>query len=465
VELDYDIKARLYALEARYLRRIGAELARYLPHESPDDAMDAALVEMERAEATMSDAVAAQRFIGERHEIYATAMDLAMQAEPTRRSRERLVLLSERARARLCVRGADSTRPSARTDAHEWLLNVRERLGPQSQIVSFHFVERRLVAWVVDGARLEVVETRLTESRVGGLVSRVHEPLHRRSEVAYEALAELADELMPALVDAGLRVALRGTRPRLIVIPHGWLHDLPFELLPIDDGGHMLLDAADVVYSPSISAWLAGQTAQDAHLPPRRVLHVTNPETTKAPDRGLPAIGSADAIRGLLEALGPEEMHTLHRHQATPSAVLDEAERSDLVHVTAHARHLGDAGTGAGIILSPGGPTGLLQAEEIVRRRLEGAPLVVLPVCEGARPSWRPGEGGMGLPWAWLSAGARGVVAPIAQVEEGETLELIREFYARLTDQGAVRALCEARRVCRDRSPHRGAWPALRYYE
>jgi CHAT domain-containing protein len=65
--------------------------------------------------------------------------------------------------------------------------------------------------------------------------------------------------------------------------------------------------------------------------------------------------------------------------------------------------------------------------------------LVTLSACRGAGARSYPGEGLVGLSWAFLRAGARSVVAGLWDVTDLSTSTLMADFYGRML-AGAVPA-------------------------
>jgi CHAT domain-containing protein len=83
-----------------------------------------------------------------------------------------------------------------------------------------------------------------------------------------------------------------------------------------------------------------------------------------------------------------------------------------------------------------------------IRRLTLTAELATLSACETALGRGVRGEGVIGLPHAFLSAGARGVVVSLWRVGDRSTGEFMQEFYAELA---AGRPPAEALRVVRRR--------------
>jgi CHAT domain-containing protein len=85
------------------------------------------------------------------------------------------------------------------------------------------------------------------------------------------------------------------------------------------------------------------------------------------------------------------------------------------------------------LVLAPGGESddGLWQAREIQRTRLK-ADVVVLSACETGSGRLQGQEGVMNLARAFLTAGARSVVASLWAVDDRSTATLMESFYEHL---------------------------------
>jgi hypothetical protein len=119
-----------------------------------------------------------------------------------------------------------------------------------------------------------------------------------------------------------------------------------------------------------------------------------------------------------LAAWSHEAANTLVGPAATPARVL--AAIGQARDVTIHAHGFADQGDASYLALSPD-PTGqyALTAREVSHAKLASAPLVILAACESAKAApqfaarWS-------LPIAFLTAGARAVVAPTTAVPDQE---------------------------------------------
>jgi CHAT domain-containing protein len=88
-----------------------------------------------------------------------------------------------------------------------------------------------------------------------------------------------------------------------------------------------------------------------------------------------------------------------------------------------------------------------------------GPALVVLSACRTGEGEVVPGEGVVGLSWAFLRAGARGVTASLWSVEDASTAEWMAEFHRRLrAGDDPPRAAAAARRAVAAARPHPAYW-------
>lgn len=144
--------------------------------------------------------------------------------------------------------------------------------------------------------------------------------------------------------------------------------------------------------------------------------------------------------------LGPEEQpRRLTGADATPARVLQEMEGATEVDLVAHGV-VAESSAASYLVLSPD-PDGewRLQAPEIRRRHLSGAPLVVLAACHAARPAPVLHEP-FSLPAAFIDAGARGVIAATVEVASAEANPFFNAVRARLrAGQAPAQALRDER--------------------
>jgi CHAT domain-containing protein len=319
--------------------------------------------------------------------------------------------------------------------------------------------------------RDEVAMGRLQPEAVG------HEIDYPGTEAAIGAvLRGIIDRLRPAL----------GDRKRLFLAPDGLLNELPFEVLPLDDG-RRLGDEFEISYVSSGRTLLRlqdvpGPTPQPAVVVAAPAFDLCASDQPESWFRPLP-----DTLvegKWVAERLGVELWSD---DQATETRV--KAVRSPgVLHIATHGFFLdhtprrrnavsggrnnpllrsGLALAGAddwfeGVELPPEAEDGLLTAEDVSSMDLRGTNLVVLSACETGLGEYRLGEGVFGLRRAFELAGARSLLMSLWRVPSGPTRELMQHFYRQL-ESGKRRseALSEARRILQRSYPEPLYWGAF----
>jgi hypothetical protein len=282
---------------------------------------------------------------------------------------------------------------------------------------------------------------------------------------------EPAGVLGPVLLDSALALLSPGVT-RILVVPDGPLHRLPFDALRLADGRY-LVERYTVGVVPS-----AGALATLRQRPVRPDTHGTavlalgDPafarEQGDRTARGELFRDAFDRSGGLprLAAAG-DEVRDVARY--APSAVVrvrgdaSEAfvkhtplERFGVLHFATHA--LVDEATLArtALALSPGeGEDGFLSPADLAALRLN-ADLVVLSACRTAGGVIVAGEGLQGLTAPLLEAGARSVVATQWRIGDRSTVRLVDDFYRAMA---AGRPVAEALRTAKLAAIRRGAPP------
>jgi CHAT domain-containing protein len=264
------------------------------------------------------------------------------------------------------------------------------------------------------------------------------------------------DSLWHAAARQGYRLLVEpladGSVDQILVVPDGPLAHIPLEVLVPADGSLPWGAKQQLVYGPSASVLLALSRTQPAVPWKRTMLAVGNPSVGSGRVRDslraandiafgpLPfAEGEARAISDLFREEGSDLL--LGRR-----ATIDKWMRlgpSDYryLHFATHARVNDRRPDQTHLVLSQG----VLTLPNIRSLRLR-AELVTLSACETALGRRVRGEGIIGLPHAFLAAGARGVLVTLWRIGDQSAAEFMREFYQEL-HQG--RPAAEALRIVR----------------
>jgi hypothetical protein len=257
-----------------------------------------------------------------------------------------------------------------------------------------------------------------------------------------------------ALVDP-IMTALDGVT-RLVIVPDGPLHRVPWDALRLRDGRRMVERFA-VALAPSAGA-LAVIRRHPWPLPRKdsvRLLAFGDPTF----DRMAPADADLFSTAGGLPRLpgSGDEARRVARYAAYPEVLLREQASAEylrrasltgfqVIHLATHALVDERAVGRTALALAPGAAgSGLVTAGELAHLRLR-ASLVVLSACRTAGGVVVDGEGMQGLTSPLLEAGARTVVATTWSVGDRQTVPFVDDFYAELArGRPAVEALQAAK--------------------
>jgi CHAT domain-containing protein len=231
---------------------------------------------------------------------------------------------------------------------------------------------------------------------------------------------------------------------RLVVIPDGILHELPFAALRPRPEADPLGSRYELAVAPSATLW-ARWTSPARVAPPVAALVVAAPDLpARAPgvalERGgvlahapaLPPLAYAgregDRVR---RAVGGASELLVGSGAAETALKAADFRRFGLLHLATHALADDDYPDRSAVLLAPGSDSedGLLQPREISLLDLEGR-AVVLSACHTAAGRVVSGEGVLSLARAFFEAGARTIVAGHRALRDDETEKLMRWFYA-----------------------------------
>ncbi|MBK8985143.1 MAG: CHAT domain-containing protein [Chloroflexi bacterium] len=258
--------------------------------------------------------------------------------------------------------------------------------------------------------------------------------LPRLTQSTQHILQALHQELV-----APVMALLKGSE-RLAIIPHGLLHHLPFAALY--DGRSYLLDQFELTIAPSATV-LHLCRARTPRLAGQAVIFGVD-------DPLIPfAVQEATAVSGCL----PHARLRLGE-QATLAALQRETADCTLLHLACHGLFRRDNPLFSALKLHDG----WLTAGDAMQLKLPGA-FVALSACESGRSEVIGGDELLGLTYAFLGAGAAGLLVSLWLVEDETTAALMTHFYQQLAQgTGHAAALRHAQRSLKKNHPHPYYW-------
>ncbi|MCZ7569637.1 MAG: CHAT domain-containing protein [Ardenticatenaceae bacterium] len=308
------------------------------------------------------------------------------------------------------------------------LATAQRLVPPDTALIEYFIADGSLLAFVLRDGHVRVFRglastAHLTDQvrrlyfQIGRAVrtGRAHGP--RAARLLVDARRELA--VLQAILLAPLQSVVAGVE-RLVIIPHGPLHTVPFHALW--NGRRYLIEDHEVLYAPSASL-LAHTTATKGRDGPLGRLPPSSPGealVVGVPDAVAPQIG--DEARRVAEVLGTDWL--LLGASATAERVALAARQAAVIHLACHGRFSAESPLASGLKLADR----WLTVRDIYALRLQAA-LVTLSGCETGRTAISWGDELVGLVRGFFAAGAPSLVVSLWTVNDESTAELMTGFY------------------------------------
>jgi CHAT domain-containing protein len=361
------------------------------------------------------------------------------------------------------------------------LAQVQAGLRPGEAMVAYWLSEERAFVWVVLPTGLQLLQIPVPRGEIAATVAAFLAPLDsaRRAEdaalagdeAAHIALGRTLYRWLVAPLPPQVRAA-----HRLIIIPDGPLHTLPFEALVAECSPRENVEAGLIhapytacrylglekalVYAASAGSYLglrqrqlgraSGEAGSLLALAPSFAALDALPNLPTEALRNafhdrVPLVHAREEAEGVVRLFPGSELRL--DQQASEGVLKREAGSFRMLHFATHGLVSGELPMSSGLLLGADrGEDGLLQAHEVLGLEL-AADLVTLSACSSGRGGLRRGEGIVGLSRAFLAAGASTVVVAQWDVEDRSTLLLMQAFYVALAEGlEAPEAMLEARR-------------------
>ncbi len=323
----------------------------------------------------------------------------------------------------LQVRNAEYTK-----DADLWQVQVespRPYLEDDTLLVEYFIARGEVLAFSVTREGIQVHRRLTTLSRLNRLLSLLRLNLQRLSPALFAKGDSVESEwvnlqgLLGRLHIALIHPLAERLAPfeRLIVVPHGPLHYLPFHAL--FDGNCYLLERCEVSYLPN-SSLLRLCHGRQANVPDSLPALVVGCSL----DGALPhALVEAQRVAGRLQGV------SLLEESATRANLEAQAGAARVIHLATHGEFRPDAPLFSALYLADGP----LTTTDVFNLELN-ASLVTLSACQSGASVVGGGDELVGFSRAFLYAGAASLLMTWWRVEDQATAHLMDHFYQALLD-------------------------------
>jgi CHAT domain-containing protein/tetratricopeptide (TPR) repeat protein len=322
-------------------------------------------------------------------------------------------------------------------------------LGSNTALVQYAILGEDIVIFVLRrgqpvSARLVHGATAETARLLSVLRLNVHTALSRPVG-GIEPLAKKVLQRLHALLIEPVAGLLAGCG-RLVIVPHGILHSIPFSAL--HDGASYLVESAEIALAPSASAIRYCRRPR-LDVASRGALVIAHGADGRLPG----AVEEGKRVAELLDAVRFSD------GEATLDNVRENVAHASIVHLAAHGQSLPDAPLLSYVRLEDG----RLAALDCLDLQFD-CDLVTLSACDSGHAVVAPGDEPIGLTRSILCAGARSVLQSLWRLDDRLTGELMLEFYAQLRDgvgRAAALRAAQVRMVNSATHAHPAFWAAF----
>ncbi|MCG8352996.1 MAG: CHAT domain-containing protein [Chloroflexales bacterium] len=327
------------------------------------------------------------------------------------------------------------------------LPEIQARLSGEALLIEFYNDGVQLWAFIVeqhgitvhrlpiDPGHLDRLLAQLQSNLAFALKTSLHSPaLRNLTIVAQRILYKIYTALLLPIANY-----LKGQK-RLLIVPYGALHFLPFHLLYT--GKNYLIEEFEVIVLPA-----AGLATRRSLARPRGARALAHSWDGRLPQTRIEA--------QLVGHLWGGDIHV--DHNARRASL--EADPVQILHVAAHGEHRLDQPDLSYIQLADG----QLWADDLFQSNLSYE-LVTLSACETGRANVVAGDELIGLGRGFLHAGAGALITSLWQIPDETAVQTVRLFY-HLLHQGSSKAaaLRYAQQEMLDKTPqlHPAFWGAF----
>jgi CHAT domain-containing protein len=440
-----------YRLGQALILRAGAKQALGENDGAEGDLKDA-IAEIEAQRETISEPNERISYLDRQRDIFNTMIGFQLE----RRQRPEAALsFSEQAKARMLwdwiVTGENSEAAPAMAERSVSpaldLRSLQASLPPNTSLIEYAVLPEKTVLWIVrdNGEAPQAVPAGIGEKALGDLVRRLRRALEGGASAEVAALSQ-------QLYDRLIRPAGGFIAPgeRLVLIPDGALHVLPFALLRDSETGHYLVQDHALTMAPSARVY-AESRRRDREMalrPKPGALVIAAPDFDQSVDPSLSALKAGDTDAAIAQVIPGSRV--IREKAATRRAFLRSAGDYGIVHFGGHSVVNTETPLRSQMLFATSpedASRGVLHSGEILNQRFPGTRLVVLASCATAAGRVSRTEGVESLAQPFLAAGVPAVVASLWSVGDQGTAEFFQRFYHHLAKSSDAAGALQAAQI------------------
>ena len=326
--------------------------------------------------------------------------------------------------------------------------DIRElqlQLGDDEAFVEYTALDDELIAFIVKRESVHVVRNLASLAEVDRQLNAMRSQIDTLRFGApamrkyLPSLTEKVNVYLARLYDRLIR-PLDLERSKLIIVPYGRLHYLPFHAL--HDGEKYLIEHCEISYAPSAAIFLQCLRRGEPRLNRALLIGVSDEQAPRIADE-------IQAIKNVFR-----NVTTLVEDAGTATALRREVASVDVVHLACHGQFRSDNPLFSALKLADGWFT----VRDAYGLKLENA-LVTLSGCETGVNAVAPGDELIGLARGFFAAGARSVLLSLWMVDDEATNQMMVDFYQETKKGRSLSASLRAAQLkMLQKNPHPFFW-------
>jgi CHAT domain-containing protein/Tfp pilus assembly protein PilF len=294
---------------------------------------------------------------------------------------------------------------------------LKQLLGQEDAFIEYTALDDELLAFVVTRNGINVYRYLASIAEVNQRLQSLRfqmDALRFGAQSIRRHLPSLTEKIKSHLrgLHKQLIAPLNGViqRRRLVIVPHGGLHYVPFHAL--HDGDVYLIEKCEISYAPSAATFQYCLQRGKERLERALLLGVSD---ERAP-------GIQNEIRSLTRVF--DHARAFVGDEATAEALRRNSADVDVVHLACHGEFRSDNPLFSALRLDDGWFT----VRDAYSLKLDNA-LVTLSACQTGANIVAPGDELIGLARGFFSAGARSVLISLWMVDDETTTQMMVDFY------------------------------------
>ena len=321
---------------------------------------------------------------------------------------------------------------------------IQSKLTSEETLLEYYFTGKDLYVFVL--TRDAITAQKLAATGLEKNINDLRKEITVRNSQEFNKYTQLLYRQLFAAASPLIKTK------KLIIVPHGVLHYLPFAVL--FDGKDYLIDRFSIRMLPSASvlSFLKTRSGKED----RGALIFGNPKLDDPKFDLKFAQDEALAIGKILP-----EAKVLLRSDASETNLKIMGGQYARIHLAAHGIFDIENPLNSALLLARDKDNdGMLKAGDLYNLSLD-ADLVTLSACETALGKVSTGDDVVGFTRGFLYAGARSLVSSLWQVDDLATRDLMVSFYTNLATMSKDEALRQAQLKVKKQYPHPYYWAAF----